>query len=69
MPAKTPRPVIDRLNAALVQVLKTPQTAQQLATQGFETTTSSPEELKVLIDKDLARWARVISEHNIKIEQ
>ena len=69
VPAKTPRPVIDRLNAALVQVLKTPQTAQQLATQGFETTTSSPEELKVLIDKDLARWARVISEHNIKIEQ
>ena len=69
MPAQTPRPVIERLNAALLQVLKSPQTEEQLAKQGFETATSTPDELKALIEKDLARWSRVISEHNIKIEQ
>ena len=69
VPAQTPKPVIARLNAALVQVLKTPQTEEQLGKQGFETATSSPDELKALIEQDLARWARVISEHNIKIEQ
>jgi tripartite-type tricarboxylate transporter receptor subunit TctC len=69
VPAQTPKPVIERLNAALLQVLKSPQTEEQLARQGFETATSTPDELKALIEKDLARWSRVISEHNIKIEQ
>ena len=69
VPAQTPKPVIAKLNAALVQVLKSPEVIEQLGKQGFETSTSSPEELKGLIEKDLARWARVISEHGIKVEQ
>ncbi|HSV81820.1 MAG TPA: tripartite tricarboxylate transporter substrate binding protein [Ramlibacter sp.] len=68
-PAATPRPVVDKLNAALVQVLKTPAVAAQLAKQGFETQTSTPEQARTTIEGDLARWAKLIAEHRIKVEQ
>ncbi len=68
-PAKTPTAVIAKLNAALNEALKTPKVAEQLARQGFETSTSAPEQLKSVIERDLARWARVITEHQIRVEQ
>lgn len=68
-PAQTPKPVIARLNAALNQVLKTPKVAELLAKQGFETATSTPDELKTVMQRDLARWDRVVVEHQIKVEQ
>jgi tripartite-type tricarboxylate transporter receptor subunit TctC len=68
-PAKTPQPVVAKLNAALNEALQTPKVAQQLAKQGFETATSSPEQLKAVIERDLARWSRVIAEHQIRVEQ
>jgi tripartite-type tricarboxylate transporter receptor subunit TctC len=68
-PAKTPAPVVARLNAALNQALQSPKVAEQLARQGFEAATSTPEQLKATLQQDLARWHRVISEHQIKVEQ
>ena len=68
-PANTPKPVVARLNAALNEALKTPRIAEQLAKQGFETATSTPEQLTGIIERDLARWARVITEHQIRVEQ
>jgi tripartite-type tricarboxylate transporter receptor subunit TctC len=68
-PAKTPAPVVAKLNAALNEALKTPKVAEQLSRQGFETATSTPEQLKAVIGRDLARWARVIAEHHIRVEQ
>ncbi|MDT4860725.1 hypothetical protein FQZ97_953000 [compost metagenome] len=57
-----------KLNAALNQVLKQPQMLQQLTKLGFETETSTPEALKGLMDRDLTRWNRVVTEHKIKVE-
>ena len=68
-PARTPAPVVARLNAALTQALQTPRIAEQLGKQGFEAATSTPEQLKVTLERDLARWNRVVSEHQIKVEQ
>jgi tripartite-type tricarboxylate transporter receptor subunit TctC len=68
-PARTPGHVVARLNAALNEALKTPKVAEQLARQGFETATSTPVQLKAVIARDLGRWARVISEHQIRVEQ
>ena len=52
----------------IVQVLRSAELQEQLATQGFEPATSTPEQLRALIDKDLARWSKVVSENNIKVE-
>jgi tripartite-type tricarboxylate transporter receptor subunit TctC len=68
-PAKTPQAVVDKLNAALKQALESPAVATQLAKQGFETASSTPEQLRSMIDRDLARWAKVIAENQIKVEQ
>jgi tripartite-type tricarboxylate transporter receptor subunit TctC len=68
-PAATPSGTVARLNAALNQALQSPKVAEQLARQGFEAATSSPEQLKSTLERDLARWSRVIAEHQIKVEQ
>lgn len=68
-PAKTPAPVVAKLNAALNQALQTPKVAEQLGKQGFETATSTPEQLRGRIASDLKRWSRVVAEHQIRVEQ
>ncbi|SPA01973.1 conserved exported hypothetical protein [Cupriavidus taiwanensis] len=66
-PARTPRPVVDKVNAALVAALKSPDVAAQLAKQGFEPQASTPDELKAYIGKEMSRWQRVIQDNNIKV--
>lgn len=66
-PAKTPRPVVDRINAAMMAALKSPDLADQFTKQGFEVKGSTPDELKTYITRELARWQRLITENNIKV--
>ncbi|MBB3178143.1 tripartite tricarboxylate transporter substrate binding protein [Variovorax sp. Sphag1AA] len=66
-PAKTPRPVVDKINAALVAALKSPEVAEQLTKQGFESQPSTPDELKAYIAQELARWEKVINDNGIKV--
>jgi len=66
-PAKTPKPIVDKLNEAMVGALRDPEVSRQLAQQGFETQTSTPEELKAYIAKELKRWERVINDNHIKV--
>ncbi|SOZ66097.1 conserved exported hypothetical protein [Cupriavidus taiwanensis] len=66
-PARTPRPVVDKVNAALVAALKSPDVAARLAKQGFEPQASTPDELKAYIGKEMSRWQRVIQDNNIKV--
>lgn len=68
-PARTPKPVIDKLNAAIVEALKTPQLQERLTKQGFEARSSTPEQSRQLLEKDLVRWAKLVSDLNLKIEQ
>ncbi|HSV58984.1 MAG TPA: tripartite tricarboxylate transporter substrate binding protein [Variovorax sp.] len=66
-PAKTPAPVVVKLNQAMVAALKDPAVAKQLAQQGFETQGSTPAELGKYITDELKRWERVIGDNNIKV--
>ena len=66
-PAKTPKAIVDMLNAALVGALKSPEVTSQLTQQGFETRSSTPDELKAHIAKDMVRWQRVINDNGIKV--
>ncbi len=64
----TPRPVVERLNKALVEVLRQPDVRQKLANLGFEVTGTSPEELAAIMRADSARWAPVIQASGFKVE-
>lgn len=68
-PAKTPAPVVAKLNAVLNEVLRNQKVSEQIAKQGFEVATSTPEQLRARIEKDMARWSAVVSQHKIKVEQ
>ncbi len=65
VPAKTPKAVVDRLNAALNQVLTDKDTVARIEAQGADVQTSTPEELKTLVRDDLAKWRRVV--HQAKL--
>lgn len=59
-PAGTPRPVVDRLNAATRKVLASPEIQERLLKLGMESNPSTPEELAQLVADDLASWGPVV---------
>lgn len=59
-PAGTPAPVIERLNAVLLAALRTPETAEGLARQGFELRGGTPEAFATLIREESARWPGIV---------
>ena len=65
-PAKTPAPVIARLNAAVNAVLKDPETAKRLIEAGADPAAGTPEELAAFLKSELERWGKVVREKNIK---
>jgi tripartite-type tricarboxylate transporter receptor subunit TctC len=67
-PAGTPRATIDRLAAESVAVLTTRDTSESLAKQGAEVITSTPDELKMLVQKDIEKWSKFIQETGITAE-
>ncbi len=67
-PTRTPEPVIRRLNAETVAVLERPEVREQLARQGAEAATSSPEEFRAIIAADVARWAEVVRRAGLSLD-
>ena len=65
-PAGTPQPVIEKLNAAVVQALKTPELRDKLLALGDEAVGGSPEALAALVQSDLAKWPPIIREAGVK---
>ena len=68
VPANTPRPVIQRLNAEVMKALQSPEVRQKLALQGVEPLGSSPEEYAVYIKEEIARWDRVVKQAGLSLE-
>jgi tripartite-type tricarboxylate transporter receptor subunit TctC len=67
-PAKTPRPVVMRLNGEFAKVLSDPTIKQRLSESGFEPQTSTPEEFSSYMKSEIAKWAKVIRESNVTLD-
>jgi tripartite-type tricarboxylate transporter receptor subunit TctC len=65
-PAGTPRPIIDKLNAALRQALADPDTIARLARDGTDSAPSSPEEYAADIDREERKWSEVVKRSGAK---
>ena len=65
-PANTPRPIIDKLNKAIAEALKTPEMEKLLTEQGIEPAGNSPEEFARLMHADIEKWIRVCREAGVK---
>jgi tripartite-type tricarboxylate transporter receptor subunit TctC len=68
VPAGTPAPVVDRLNAALQTALADPAAIETLLGAGIEPVTSSPEELAAFVDSETAKWAKIVESAGIEPE-
>ncbi|MEN9864050.1 MAG: hypothetical protein RLZZ601_1814 [Pseudomonadota bacterium] len=67
-PAKTPKPIIDKLNAAANEALKDPQLRELMLSQGNEIGGGSPADFAALIKSEAAKWSAVVKAGNIKPE-
>jgi len=67
-PAKTPRPVIDRLNAAIVKVVRSPEMEAETAAQGIAGIGNTPEEFARVIRADMAKWKALLTSTSRKAE-
>jgi tripartite-type tricarboxylate transporter receptor subunit TctC len=67
-PARTPRAVIDRLNAELVKILAMPDVRQKLAVHGVQPGGGTPDALRDFLASDIDRWGKVVREAGIRAE-
>jgi tripartite-type tricarboxylate transporter receptor subunit TctC len=67
-PAKTPRETILQINGELLKLLARPDIREQLAQQAAEPLGSTPEEFGAHIQREIARWARVIKAAGVAVE-
>jgi len=67
-PAGTPVDVVARYNGAINEFLRAPRIAGMLARQGLITAGGPPEVLAELIERDMAKWQKVIKQAGITAE-
>ena len=67
-PAGTPRPIIDKLNAAMRDAMAAPDVRQRVATEGAEPLVTTPEEYAADIDREETKWSAVVRRAGAKAE-
>jgi len=67
-PAGTPRPVVDRLHAAVRAALGVPEVRRVFAEQGADPVGSTPEEYEAFNRAEIARWIKAAREAGIQPE-
>ena len=65
-PAGTPKPVIDRIAAETIKILKTPDITKLFNEQGAYAVANTPEEMGAVISHELGMWADVVKAAGIK---
>jgi len=67
-PRGTPKAVITRINADMNAALKTPALRDLLAAQGAEAAGGTPEEFAALIQRDFAKWGKVVKASGARVD-
>jgi tripartite-type tricarboxylate transporter receptor subunit TctC len=68
VPARTPRPIIDRLYAEIAKVTADPVFRQRLMDLGGEAVAVGPDEFKAHVARELKLWGETIRAARIKLE-
>jgi tripartite-type tricarboxylate transporter receptor subunit TctC len=66
-PAGTPRPIVQKLNEDTVKALADPDVKKRFADLGVEAVSSTPEHFAGFIKEEMAKYAKLIKEANIKV--
>ena len=66
-PAKMPKPLVAKLHSEIVKVLQRPDVKDTIASDGAEPVGNTPEEFRKYLDKDVAKWAKLVKESGAKL--
>jgi tripartite-type tricarboxylate transporter receptor subunit TctC len=67
-PPKTPATIIATLNAAINEVLRTPEVQSHLSLMHLKAAGGSPQRMTEIIKADIERWGAVIRNANVTLE-
>ena len=67
-PSKTPQAIIQKLNRALQETLKTPKVIETLMAQGLEAAGSTPEQFGALVKSEVVKYTKVVKDAKITVE-
>ncbi len=67
-PAGLPRPIVDKLNAAVNAIIESPEGRAKLAEFGAVPMNGTPEDLAALMKSEAAKWKQVIESAKVKVD-
>lgn len=68
VPAATPAPIVNKLNAEMVKVFKRPDVQKRLTEMGAEYVGSSPQELSKQLANDVRIWAKWVKDVGVRVD-
>ncbi len=67
-PAGIPKPIVARLNAELIKVMRSPELRERVRGQYFDPYTSTPEEFAAVIKTDLEKWGKIVRASGARVD-
>jgi tripartite-type tricarboxylate transporter receptor subunit TctC len=67
-PARTPQVIVDRLNAAIVKIILTPDVKERIIGLGADPATSTPAEFSAFIAAEIKKWGKVIKDSGARLD-
>ena len=68
MPAGTPQPIVDKMNAALLEAMKLPEVRARFASIGAEPIGSTPQQLATHLAAEMTKWGKIIQDRGIRAD-
>jgi tripartite-type tricarboxylate transporter receptor subunit TctC len=67
-PARTPRAIIEKLNAEVHKTMRQPGAVDAMRSMGVDIALSTPEEFGRVIESEMHRWGKVVRALNLKVQ-
>jgi tripartite-type tricarboxylate transporter receptor subunit TctC len=68
VPAGTPKPVIAKLSAETMRVMRLPEVEERLISQGVDAVASSPDEFSAFVKQEVAKYEKLVKVAKLKVE-
>ena len=67
-PAGTPAAIVQKVNADWARVVAMPEVREKLVALGFELSPATPQEFGEMIEREMAKVAKVVKDANIRAD-
>ena len=67
-PARTPQPIIEKINREIVRVVDLPDIKKQFVVQGEEGKAGTPEEFSRFVRAEIEKYSKLVKQAGIRIE-